>query len=101
MNYRSFKDASVAEIGLGTWQLGSSEWGEVSEEEAFSILQSYIDNGGNFIDTADIYGMGVSERKIGKFLKQIDTDDDIYVRYQSSVAAKVMATGGRKISPMK
>ncbi|MFH5883822.1 aldo/keto reductase [Halalkalibaculum sp. DA3122] len=79
MNYRSFKGTSVSEVGLGTWQLGSSEWGDVSEEEAFAILQAYVDNGGNFIDTADIYGMGVSERKIGKFLKQVESDRDIYV----------------------
>lgn len=79
MNYRSFKEASIAEVGLGTWQLGSSEWGDVSEEEAFSILQAYIDEGGNFIDTADIYGMGVSERTIGNFLNQLDSDREIYV----------------------
>ncbi|MDX1639204.1 MAG: aldo/keto reductase [Balneolaceae bacterium] len=79
MNYRSFNGASVAEVGLGTWQLGSSEWGDVGEEEAFSILQAYIDNGGNFIDTADIYGMGVSERTIGRFLEQLDDDREIYV----------------------
>lgn len=79
MNYRSFKEASIAEIGLGTWQLGSSEWGDVSEDEAFAILQSYIDEGGNFIDTADIYGMGVSERMIGKFINQLDSDREIYV----------------------
>lgn len=79
MNYRSFKEASIAEVGLGTWQLGSSEWGDVSDEEAFSILQSYIDEGGNFIDTADIYGMGISERTIGTFLSQLDSDREIYV----------------------
>ncbi|WP_372639251.1 aldo/keto reductase [Fodinibius sp.] len=79
MNYRSFEEASVAEVGLGTWQLGSSEWGEVSEEEALSILQAYVERGGNFIDTADIYGMGISERTIGSFLKQVETDREIYV----------------------
>lgn len=79
MNYRSFKDANVAEVGLGTWQLGSSEWGEVSEEEAFSILQAYLDQGGNFIDTADIYGMGRSEKTIGKYLKQMDTDQELVI----------------------
>lgn len=79
MNYRSFEEASVAEIGLGTWQLGSSEWGSVSEAEALSILQAYINEGGNFIDTADIYGMGVSERTIGKFLKQLDNEEPIFV----------------------
>lgn len=79
MHYRSFKGTSVAEIGLGTWQLGSSEWGKVSKEKALSILQTYVDQGGNFIDTADIYGMGVSERTIGTFLEQVDTEQEIHV----------------------
>lgn len=79
MNYRSFEEASVAEVGLGTWQLGSSEWGKVREEEALSILQTYVNHDGNFIDTADIYGMGMSERIIGKFLKQVDTGRELYV----------------------
>lgn len=77
MNYRDFRGTKVAEVGLGTWQLGSSEWGNVNEEDAFSILQAYVDAGGNFIDTADIYGGGVSEKVIGKFLKT--TDKDLYV----------------------
>lgn len=77
MNYRDFRGTKVAEVGLGTWQLGSSEWGNVNEEAAFSILQAYVDAGGNFIDTADIYGGGVSEKVIGKFLRT--TDKDIYV----------------------
>ncbi len=77
MNYRDFRGTKVAEVGLGTWQLGSSEWGNVNEEEALSILQAYVDAGGNFIDTADIYGGGVSEKVIGKFLKA--TDKEVYV----------------------
>lgn len=77
MNYRNFKDVSVAEVGLGTWQLGSADWGNVDEAAAFGILQAYTDAGGNFIDTADVYGMGVSETVIGKFLKT--TDKQIHV----------------------
>lgn len=69
MKYRDFKGTPVAEVGLGTWQLGSADWGNVDESQAFAILQAYIDAGGNFIDTADVYGMGVSETVIGKFLK--------------------------------
>lgn len=71
MNYRPFKDVQVAEVGLGTWQLGSADWGNVNEEEAINILKAYTDAGGNFIDTADVYGMGVSETFIGKFLKTV------------------------------
>jgi aryl-alcohol dehydrogenase-like predicted oxidoreductase len=69
MKYRQFKDVKVAEVGLGTWQLGSADWGKVDKQEAFDILQAYVDGGGNFIDTADVYGMGVSETLIGEFLK--------------------------------
>ncbi|SFH03752.1 aldo/keto reductase [Pedobacter insulae] len=74
MKYRSFKDVQVADIGLGTWQLGSAEWGNVDEEMALSILQAYTDAGGNFIDTADIYGSGLSEKLIGKFLKTVNKE---------------------------
>lgn len=72
MNYRSFRDIKIADVGLGTWQLGSADWGTVDEEEAFGILKAYVDGGGNFIDTADVYGMGISEALIGKFLKTIN-----------------------------
>ncbi len=69
MNYRTFKNIQLAEVGLGTWQLGSADWGNVDEEDAMRILQAYVEAGGNFIDTADVYGMGISEKIIGKFLK--------------------------------
>lgn len=59
----------VSEIGLGTWQLGGFDWGDIDEVKALSILQSAVDNGINFFDTADVYGLGISERFIGKFLK--------------------------------
>jgi aryl-alcohol dehydrogenase-like predicted oxidoreductase len=74
MNYRIFKEHTISEIGLGTWQLGSADWGVVDEEEAFSILQAFVDAGGNFIDTADVYGMGISERSIGRFLKTVSQE---------------------------
>jgi aryl-alcohol dehydrogenase-like predicted oxidoreductase len=72
MNYRNFKDTAIAEVGLGTWQLGSADWGNVNEGDAINILKAYTDAGGNFLDTADVYGMGVSETVIGKFLKTVD-----------------------------
>jgi aryl-alcohol dehydrogenase-like predicted oxidoreductase len=73
MKYRRFGNYQISEIGLGTWQLGSADWGAIDEEQAFQILQEYINAGGNFIDTADVYGMGMSEKVIGKFLKTINT----------------------------
>lgn len=73
MNYRKFKDTAVAEVGLGTWQLGSADWGNIADDDAFAILSAYVNGGGNFIDTADVYGMGVSEQVIGRFLKTTAT----------------------------
>jgi len=72
MNYRDFKGTAIAEVGLGTWQLGNADWGNVNEDDAFNILGAYTSAGGNFLDTADVYGMGVSETVIGKFLKTVE-----------------------------
>lgn len=77
MQYRSFRGTLISEIGLGTWQLGSVDWGIINDEEAFGILQAFINAGGNFIDTADVYGMGISEKVIGKFIKTVT--EPIYV----------------------
>ncbi|MCU0981454.1 MAG: aldo/keto reductase [Pirellulaceae bacterium] len=79
MKYRSLgrTGVQVSEVGLGTWQLGSADWGQVSENDALDILHRSADLGVNFLDTADVYGRGVSERTIGKFLAQ--TGQRIYV----------------------
>lgn len=58
----------VGVVGLGAWQLGA-DWGEVSEDQALSVLSAAVDAGVTFIDTADAYGDGRSEGLIGRFLK--------------------------------
>lgn len=72
MKRRSFgrTGESVAEIGLGTWQLGGTEWGEVDEPHALDTLRAAVEGGVNCFDTADVYGLGRSEEIIGKFLKE-------------------------------
>ena len=58
----------VSEIGLGTWQLGA-KWGEpFNEEEAQKILEAADEAGITFIDTADVYNGGRSEKAIGKYI---------------------------------
>lgn len=59
----------VSEIGLGCWQLGGSDWGNVDETLAFDILSAAVEAGVDFFDTADVYGGGRSEQLIGRFLK--------------------------------
>ena len=59
---------AVSEIGFGAWAIGGS-WGEVAEADAVAALNAALDAGVTFIDTADVYGDGRSERIIGKVLK--------------------------------
>jgi aryl-alcohol dehydrogenase-like predicted oxidoreductase len=61
----------VSVIGLGCWQLGG-DWGDVSEAEALAVLHAAVDAGVTFLDTADVYGDGRSERLIGRFLRDRD-----------------------------
>jgi aryl-alcohol dehydrogenase-like predicted oxidoreductase len=58
----------VGVVGLGAWQLGA-DWGEVSEADALATLTAAVDAGVTFIDTADVYGDGRSERIIGRLLR--------------------------------
>ena len=67
----------VSEISLGTWALGS-EWGDVTDEDSYATLNRAVDLGVNFLDTADVYGDGRSERLIGRLLKE-RPDDELFV----------------------
>jgi aryl-alcohol dehydrogenase-like predicted oxidoreductase len=59
----------ISEISLGTWQVGG-RWGEkFSEKNALAILNAAIDAGINFIDTADVYGDGLSEKMVGQVVR--------------------------------
>ncbi|PTY05271.1 aldo/keto reductase [Opitutaceae bacterium EW11] len=71
MHLRTFGKTGrkVSEVGLGTWQLGGN-WGDVPEETALATLRAAVDSGVNFLDTADVYGDGRSERVIGRFFRE-------------------------------
>jgi aryl-alcohol dehydrogenase-like predicted oxidoreductase len=59
----------VSEISFGAWAIGG-EWGQVSDDESLATLHKAVECGVNFIDTADVYGDGHSERLIARFKKQ-------------------------------
>jgi len=59
----------VSAIGLGTWQFGSRQWGygaHYAEHDAIDIVAHALDLGINLIDTAEVYGLGRSERTVGR-----------------------------------
>jgi len=71
MKYRKLGKTgfNVSEISLGTWQVGG-KWGEkFNDANADQIINSAIDSGINFIDTADVYSDGLSEKAIGRVLR--------------------------------
>ncbi|PFN96370.1 aldo/keto reductase [Bacillus sp. AFS076308] len=61
----------VSELCLGTMTFGR----ETSEQDSFKILDRFVAEGGNFIDTADVYTRGVSEEIVGKWLQGQKRDD--------------------------
>lgn len=90
MKYRKFNhtDFQCSEVGLGCWQLGGGDWGDVSDQRAYDILAKASDCGINFFDTADVYGDGRSETLIGTYLRS--------ARKKTFVATKL---GRRQIYP--
>ncbi len=77
----------VSEIGFGAWAIGGS-WGDVSESDARDALLAALEAGTTFIDTADVYGDGRSERIIRDVLKEW--------RGQRPIVA---TKAGRRLSP--
>jgi aryl-alcohol dehydrogenase-like predicted oxidoreductase len=89
MKFRPFGKTNwqVSEIGFGAWAIGG-DWGRVSEEDALAALRTAIGEGVNFIDTADVYGDGRSERLVGQVIKEFP-DRRIYVATKA----------GRRLNP--
>ena len=67
MRYRTLGRTafSVSEVSFGAWAIGGS-WGPVQDKDSLAALHKAIDCGVNFVDTADVYGMGRSERLIAQ-----------------------------------
>lgn len=78
MNYRELGRTGwkVSEVSFGAWAIGGA-WGPVEDRESIAALHTAIDHGVNFIDTADVYGDGRSERLIAQVLKE--RSETIYV----------------------
>ena len=68
---------TVSGIGFGAWAIGGS-WGDVDDEASMQALHAGIDAGMNFIDTADVYGDGRSERLVAR-LRRERRGDTIWV----------------------
>jgi aryl-alcohol dehydrogenase-like predicted oxidoreductase len=63
----------ISDISFGAWAIGGA-WGSVSDDESLAALRKAIDCGVNFIDTADVYGDGRSERLIAQLKKSTKSE---------------------------
>lgn len=77
----------VSRVGFGAWAIGA-DWGDVSEEEAIGALNTAVDEGVTFFDTADVYGDGRSERRIARLRAD-----------RPSVPMTIATKAGRRIDP--
>jgi aryl-alcohol dehydrogenase-like predicted oxidoreductase len=78
MQYRKFgtTDLLVSEIGFGAWAIGGGAmigttaigWGDTDDKESIKAIHRSLELGINFFDTADIYGLGHSEKLLGETL---------------------------------
>lgn len=90
MKYVEVAGEKLSVIGLGTWQFGSIEWGYGSSylrDEAPKILEAAVDAGINVIDTAEIYGLGRSERAVGRAIQ--DIRDKVFIATKLAPIAPV------------
>ncbi len=88
MQYRTFGQTGwkVSEISFGAWAIGG-DWGKVKQDDALDALRAALDHGVNFIDTADVYGDGRSERLVAEVLKE--RSEQVYV----------VTKAGRRLDP--
>jgi aryl-alcohol dehydrogenase-like predicted oxidoreductase len=77
---------SVSTSSFGAWAIGA-EWGPVDDNESMAAIHRAVDLGVNFIDTADVYGDGRSERLVGRLLRE--RSETVYVATKA----------GRRLNP--
>lgn len=70
-----WSDIRISRIGLGTWQF-SETWGLMDYERAKAVIAKALELGINFIDTAMVYGRGMSEEFIGRALRELGVKRD-------------------------
>lgn len=66
----------VSPVGLGAMTFGSGPW-QADEATSRRIFNHYLDAGGNFVDTANVYGMGESESLVGRFMAEAGCRDRV------------------------
>jgi aryl-alcohol dehydrogenase-like predicted oxidoreductase len=70
---------TTSRVGLGTWAIGGWMWGGADEAQSIATIRSAIERGVTLIDTAPVYGFGVSEEVVGKALAEGGLRDKVQI----------------------
>jgi aryl-alcohol dehydrogenase-like predicted oxidoreductase len=94
MEYRKLggTDMSVSAVSFGAWAIGGA-WGTVDDSRSLRALHAAVDAGVNFIDTADVYGNGRSERLVAR-LRRERAGERIYVATKAGRRLPVQTPDG-------
>lgn len=76
---------NMSRIGLGTWAIGGWMWGGTDEKLSIKTIHRALESGINVIDTAPVYGFGVSEEIVGKALKEYGNRDKIVLATKAGI----------------
>ncbi|MGC2527095.1 MAG: aldo/keto reductase [Candidatus Acidiferrum sp.] len=81
MEYRQISgtEMNVSRIAQGTWAIGGWMWGGTDERESIRTIHAALDKGINLIDTAPVYGFGVSEEIVGKAIEEWGHREKVFV----------------------
>src|ERR1700689_2759360 len=81
MEYRVIfgTEMKVSRIAQGTWAIGGWMWGGTDEKESIRTIHAALDIGLNLIDTAPVYGFGVSEEIVGKAIEERDHREKVFI----------------------
>src|SRR6202050_5323731 len=69
----------VSRVALGTWAMGGLNWGGTDQGESIATIRAALDQGINLIDTAPVYGFGVSEEIIGKAIEERGHREKVFI----------------------
>ena len=93
MKKRKLGSLEFSALGLGCMGM-SYAYGPTDESEALTVLQRYFDMGGNFFDTAEIYGPYKNEELLGRFLRNIPREQVIIAtKFGFRIDANATRTG--------
>ena len=72
-------EMNVSRIAQGTWAIGGWMWGGTDERESIRTIHAALDKGINLIDTAPVYGFGVSEEIVGKAIEERGHREKVFI----------------------